>query len=165
MDRWRLTATHNIYGEHSIIEDADPDGEWVKYEDADALKAETARLAREALAIDGQLHDALARVANAEADREALRVALTEAGEDTDRLDFLDRCNERLNTHYGTTYRWELILNHNVNRLMLGPIDVDLNDAKAHGLPSCRDAIDGEMKRVAAARALTQGGGDKGEGQ
>jgi hypothetical protein len=74
----------------------------------------------------------------------------------TTRLDFLDQMNSRLNAHYGTTYKWELILNHNVNRLMLNQLSVDLNDAKAHGLKSCRDAIDAEMKRLGFSRDLVR---------
>jgi uncharacterized protein (DUF3084 family) len=87
--------------------------------------------------------------------REAAEARVEELQKDRDRLDFLDACNQRLNASYGTNYRWELILNHNVNRLMLGHLNVDLNDAKAHGWPSCRDAIDREMLRVVAARALS----------
>jgi hypothetical protein len=86
---------------------------------------------------------------------EAAEARVEELQKDRDRLDFLDACNQRLNASYGTNYRWELILNHNVNRLMLGHLNVDLNDAKAHGWPSCRDAIDREMLRVVAARALS----------
>jgi len=77
-----------------------------------------------------------------------------EARKDTERLDFLDRCNATLNAHYGTTYRWELILNGNVNRLMLGHMVVDLNDQKAGGLASCRDAIDGPLAKSRARQAL-----------
>lgn len=72
---------------------------------------------------------------------------------DKDRLDFLDRCNDRLNAIYGTSYSWSLILNHNVNRLMLGHMLVDLHDSDARGFPSCRAAIDAEIRRVTAARA------------
>jgi hypothetical protein len=61
---------------------------------------------------------------------------------DTDRLDLLDRMNLALNTFHGTEYRWELIVNHNVNRLMLDGFAVDLNDASANGFKSCRSAID-----------------------
>jgi len=77
---------------------------------------------------------------------------------DTDRLDFLDRCNQRLNERYGTDYRWKLILNHNVNRLMLGHLAVDLNDMSPHsrGLPSCRDAIDAKLKESRAALSAMQ---------
>lgn len=71
---------------------------------------------------------------------------------DKERLDFLDECAARLNARFGTSYSWELILNHNVNRLMYGHMLVDLNDARAHGLPSCRAAIDGAIKRFAASR-------------
>jgi hypothetical protein len=96
--------------------------------------------------------------------RLAAEKALAEAREDTERLNFLDRCNERLNAAYGTNYRWELILNHNVNRLMLGHLEVDLNDAKAHGLNSCRDAIDGAMREIAARRAAALSTSNGGRG-
>jgi hypothetical protein len=66
---------------------------------------------------------------------------------DTARLDFLDQCNRRLNQQSGSEYRWALVLNHNVNRLMLGPMAVDLHDSAANGLPSCRQAIDAAMAR------------------
>lgn len=99
----------------------------------------------------------------AERERDQLRDRLTcicgelrKAIADKKRLDFLDECNERLNAHHGTIYTWELILNHSVNRLMLGPLAVDLTDQKAHGRRSCRDAIDREMTRIAAARAALQ---------
>jgi hypothetical protein len=73
---------------------------------------------------------------------------------DAARLDFLDRCNERLNAQSGTTYRWSLIMNHNINRLMLGHMYVDLHDSAppSQGLPSCRVAIDREMQRIEAER-------------
>lgn len=81
--------------------------------------------------------------------------------DDTARLDFLDHLNRALNAAHGTKYGWEMVINHNVNRLMTRRrLDVDLNDAKAHGFPSCRDAIDREMLRIAAsrrARALQRG--------
>jgi hypothetical protein len=71
---------------------------------------------------------------------------------DTARLDFLDEMNRRLNASYGTTYRWKLIVNHNVNRLMLGQMAVDLNDSEARGLPSCREAIDEAMRDIKQRR-------------
>lgn len=77
---------------------------------------------------------------------------ITALRRDKARLDFLDRCNARLNAHYGTNYGWGLILNHNVTRLMLAPprgeMAVDLNDAVGGNakLPSCRDAIDRQMR-------------------
>lgn len=77
-----------------------------------------------------------------------LKAEPPKAPDDTKRLDFLDSMNRALNARYGTSYRWTLILNHNVNRLMLGHLKVDLNDAAACGLPSCRDAIDAEMRRI-----------------
>lgn len=63
--------------------------------------------------------------------------------EDKERLDFLDRLNIALNEKYGTDYGWELVVTHLVNRLMSGDINrINLNDAKAHGFKSCREAID-----------------------
>lgn len=82
-----------------------------------------------------------------------LRRIAGEESADKNRLDFLDGMNTALNARYGTTYRWELILNHNINRLMLGHMIVDLNDAKPFGLRSCRVAIDREMERIRDARA------------
>lgn len=80
---------------------------------------------------------------------------------DKDRLDFLDRCNLRLNERYGTNYRWELILNHNVTRLMLGGLlVVDLNDSAALGLASCRAAIDARIHEARAARVAPQPQGE-----
>lgn len=63
---------------------------------------------------------------------------------DKSRLDWLDRMNASLNQRYGTTYRWRLILNQNVTRLLLGHMLIDLHDTEGGktGLPSCRDAID-----------------------
>lgn len=80
---------------------------------------------------------------------------------DTARLDFLEQLNASLNAHHGTTYRWEMVINPNVNRLMTTRrgLPVDLNDARAHGF-SCRGAIDREMLRIAAVRhARTVAGG------
>lgn len=80
------------------------------------------------------------------------------AAKDKARLDFLDECNARLNARFGTNYGWELILNHNVNRLMMGRFAVDLSDDKANGFTSCRDAIDQAMERVAKASDFAQEG-------
>jgi hypothetical protein len=70
-----------------------------------------------------------------------------EMKKDKERLDFLDRCNANLNEFYGTNYNWELILNHNVNRLMLDNMVVDLNDSAVNGSVSCREAIDKAMAK------------------
>lgn len=79
----------------------------------------------------------------------ALLAEVAGAGaKDKARLDFLDQANARLNARYGTTYRWRMVMNHNVNRLFLGDLAVDLEDSDANGLPSCRDALDEEMRRV-----------------
>jgi len=72
--------------------------------------------------------------------------------QDRDRLDFLDSLNQALNASAGTRYGWELVINHNVNRLMFQDMAVDLNDAKARGWPSCRVVIDREMTRIVASR-------------
>ncbi len=79
---------------------------------------------------------------------------LIELQRDKARLDFLDRCNAALNARFGTSYGWELILNHNVTRLMLGRLTVDLNDAAGGNskLPSCRAAIDARIKHLAEGR-------------
>lgn len=81
---------------------------------------------------------------------------LEELERDKARLDFLDEANARLNAQYGTDYRWTLIMNHNVIRLMLGHLLVDLNDTDARGLPSCRDAIDRAVAEREAARRVAE---------
>ncbi|HCL4141369.1 TPA: hypothetical protein N2C26_005921 [Pseudomonas aeruginosa] len=82
-------------------------------------------------------HDAKLR-----AEAQALREEVAELRRDKDRLDRLDQLNVALNAKYGTTYQWQVIVNHNINRLMLGHLQIDLNDSAAFGLPSCRDALD-----------------------
>ncbi len=87
---------------------------------------------------------------------EAREVEVARLREDKARLDFLDRCNQSLNERYGTNYRWSLILNHNVTRLMLNDTrTVDLHDSEPNGLPSCRDAIDRAMQDCGAALTPT----------
>ena len=73
--------------------------------------------------------------------------AVEEYKKDRERLDFLDKCNQQLNKVYGTDYGWELILTHNVTRLMRGYGEIDLNDQKGGNDKgkSCRDAIDKQM--------------------
>lgn len=75
---------------------------------------------------------------------------LAKALKDSERLDFLDSLNLRLNARYGSRYSWKMVINHNVNRLMAGDMKIDLSDAEANGLPSCRGAIDVEMARIVA---------------
>jgi hypothetical protein len=88
---------------------------------------------------------------------EAERERRESAEEDKARLDFLDQCNRNLNEYCGTVYRWRMVMSHNVNRLFLRDLKtVDLHDSEPHGLSSCRDAIDAEMRRVEAARAHFQ---------
>lgn len=81
----------------------------------------------------------------------AVAQRLDHLGADQARLDFLDEANIRLNAKYGTTYRWRLVMNHNVNRLMLGDMDVELQDSEPHALRSCRLAIDEKMREVGRA--------------
>ncbi|HBO1747693.1 TPA: hypothetical protein ACRXYB_005820 [Pseudomonas aeruginosa] len=90
---------------------------------------------------DGEFveHDAYAKLA---AEAQALRKEVAELRKDKARLDRLDQLNVALNAKYGTTYQWQVIVNHNINRLMLGHLQIDLNDSAAFGLPSCRDALD-----------------------
>lgn len=76
------------------------------------------------------------------AEAQALREEVAELRRDKARLDRLDQLNVALNAKYGTTYQWQVIVNHNINRLMLGHLQIDLNDSAAFGLPSCRDALD-----------------------
>lgn len=69
---------------------------------------------------------------------------------DSARLDFLDECNRRLNEKCGSSYGWEMILSHNVTRLMMeSPFvteraGVDLHDSQvpAQAKKTCRQAID-----------------------
>jgi hypothetical protein len=92
---------------------------------------------------------------------QATRAAVRdEMVEDKKRLDFLDECNRRLNEQYRTNYGWELILNHNVTRLMSDHLEIDLNDAKGGNdkLPSCRDAIDKKMAELKYSQQQTEGG-------
>lgn len=93
------------------------------------------------------------RRANARAD--AAEAELAAMRRDRERLDFLDHCNAMLNETSGTRYGWELILNHNVTRLMSGRLAIDLNDsaAGASALQSCRDAIDARMKSLSEGRS------------
>ena len=94
----------------------------------------------------------------AEAEVRRLQGELEATREDKKRLDFLDECNRRLNAYSGTTYGWKLILNHNVNRLMLGHMAVDLHDSEGGKakLPSCRAALD-EAIQLRAAALLDRG--------
>ncbi|MEL6758190.1 MAG: hypothetical protein AAFP81_17295 [Pseudomonadota bacterium] len=88
-------------------------------------------------------------------DRRVDEDELEELRADKARLDFLDEANARLNAQAGAFYGWEIIFNHNVNRLMVAnsQLAVDLNDARAHGYKSCRDAIDVKMKDIEVRRA------------
>jgi hypothetical protein len=127
----------------------EPGQEWVTTYGIDKTHCDAAARIGDAIGrqVVQPLEDLLARAEKAEAE-------LAAAKRDKERLDFLDRCNAALNERYGTNYGWELILNHNVTRLMLGRLVVDLNDAAGGNakLPSCRAAIDARIKSLAEGR-------------
>lgn len=62
IQRWALTASHNIYGVHRIIEDPDDAGEWVKFYDVRSalatLQDEKEKLEKENEALRAALEDA-----------------------------------------------------------------------------------------------------------
>lgn len=77
---------------------------------------------------------------------------------DTARLDWLQRCNDAMNAHYGTVYGWRVHRSDWVTRLMSGrggegyPGDIDVYDSapmcrdpKQAGHPTIREAIDKAM--------------------
>ena len=78
---------------------------------------------------------------------------------DRARLDWLEKQRVGLNAHYGTSYGWEVVRSHLVNRLMFRTPEitamagVDVNDAVAGG-KDVRAAID-EAMRDALARSST----------
>jgi hypothetical protein len=71
---------------------------------------------------------------------------------DKERLDFLEECHTKLNEKYGTDYEWEVIINHNVMRMMMkcrgGLREIDLNDACGgnNKIQNCRRAIDKKIE-------------------
>ncbi|MDX3993030.1 hypothetical protein QYP02_08300 [Pseudomonas aeruginosa] len=93
------------------------------------------------------------------AEAQALREEVAALRKDKARLDRLDQLNVALNAKYGTTYQWQVIVNHNINRLMLGHLQIDLNDSAAFGLPSCRDALDTIMPGVLLNQDKENGNG------
>ncbi|MFU2648719.1 hypothetical protein [Pseudomonas aeruginosa] len=116
--------------------------EMVRATDYAKLAAE-AKALREEVAALKHSQQVLIGSRNAHRDeRDAARKEVAELRMDKARLDRLDQLNVALNAKYGTTYQWQVIVNHNINRLMLGHLQIDLNDSAAFGLPSCRDALD-----------------------
>jgi hypothetical protein len=95
-------------------------------------------------------------------ERDEAREAIDKASLDTARLDYLDALNSSLNAHYGTNYNWQMVVNHNVNRVMFNfPRGADLSDIHPNGHGSCRQAIDQRMLEGAAirrARSALSGG-------
>lgn len=73
--------------------------------------------------------------------------------EDKTRLDWLELCRRRLNTACGSSYGWQVIQSHLVNRLMFKTPEVcemagiDLNDT-GHPGTSIREAIDAARKSL-----------------
>ena len=79
---------------------------------------------------------------------ENLAKKLQRAMQDTYRLNFLDYLNTNLNNKSGSEYGWEMVVNHNVNRIYAKSTDsIDLRDSCAHGTKSCRDAIDKHIEK------------------
>lgn len=78
---------------------------------------------------------------------------------DRARLDWLEKQRVALNAHCGTSYGWEVVRSHLVNRLMFRTPEitamagVDVNDTAAGG-KDVRTAIDDAM-RGALARSST----------
>lgn len=105
---------------------------------------------RKMLALVTTLSDAQSAL---ESERQAHAAEVERLRADAERLDFLDSLNRALNTQYGTTYQWKLVLSPNVVRLMAGRHDkgyigdIDLHDSDAHGSASCRAAIDQAIAR------------------
>lgn len=58
---------------------------------------------------------------------------------DSERLDFLDRCNRQMNERYGTEYGWRFDWNH--NRVCM------LSDSNIPAI-SVRDALDRAMENA-----------------
>ena len=79
---------------------------------------------------------------------------------DKERLDFLEECHTKLNERYGTDYGWEIIINHNVVRMMMENKlrDFDLNDAAGGNakIKTCRLAIDKKMDEIMRQRETYQ---------
>ena len=71
---------------------------------------------------------------------------------DKKRLDFLEECHTGLNDLFKTDYGWEVIINHNVIRLMKERDirGIDLNDAKGGNdkIKTCRLALDKKMEEI-----------------
>ena len=82
---------------------------------------------------------------------------------DKERLDFLEDCHTKLNQKYGTDYGWEVIINHNVVRMMMncqgGLKEIDLNDARGGNdkIQTCRRAIDKKIEEFEFLRKIGRG--------
>ncbi|TFZ58714.1 hypothetical protein E4V01_11160 [Methylorubrum sp. Q1] len=76
----------------------------------------------------------------------ALEAASTDDGM---RLDFLDRCMAAMTARDGSGRRWRMSIDQ--DHLLLG------TTMDAHGLPSCRDAIDERTAELRRAQAVATG--------
>lgn len=152
----RAEKLAKAHGYHQVIIYArhvgEPGQEWVTTFGVDEANSDAAARIGDCLRrqVVKPLEEMAERALKAEREARAAEAELAALKRDKERLDFLDRCNAALNERYGTSYGWELILNHNVTRLMLGRLAVDLNDAVGGNaaLPSCREAIDARMKSL-----------------
>lgn len=100
---------------------------------------------------DLQIHDDkkyLEELERKAAKYDALMEEVIELRKDKQRLNYLDKLSHLLNERYGTNYGWEFIVNENVTRLFFKSLrHIDLNNAKAYGFKTVREAID---RRLAA---------------
>lgn len=158
LSRAKEIARHHGY--HQVIVYARRVGlggvEWVTTYGIDKLHCAAAARIGKALGehVIKPIEDLTARAEAAERRVALLEADLAELRKDKDRLDWLDACNARLNARYGTNYGWSVILSHNVTRLMLGHMVVDLHDSEGGvaKLPSCRAAIDERRRRLSEGR-------------
>jgi hypothetical protein len=82
----------------------------------------------------------------------AANARIAELEKDKTRLDALELWRKILNQHCGSSYGWEVVRSHNVNRIMVRspyvcePQAIDVNDF-AHGGKDIRAAIDEAVSR------------------
>ena len=100
---------------------------------------------------DGEPYDTMQAASDYIRELEArLAAAEADAEDDAERLDWLDRMNSALNSHYGTNYRWKLIMSPNVVRLYagrgesgyVGALDLCDSNSGRGAKSSVREAID-----------------------
>lgn len=109
----------------------------------DALMDDVRALAK--VSIDDSHYQCNALRTELSALRTKLKSAVEAGKTDRARLDWLEKRRVNLNAHYGTSYGWKFVGNHNVNRMYVRDVNtLDLNDAEACG-GDIRTAIDAAM--------------------